>query len=391
MRRVGIRSGRFPFAFLLYAAALLLGAASRLVGSCGPFTDVAADAFCPYVLEIFTLGLTTGTTPTTYDPAGNVTRLQMAAFLSRSVDAVARRGSRRALARRFWTPQSGAVLGITTVGNAAVMPAFDGLDVWVPNLNDATVSRVRGSDGGVLGTWSGAAGAWAAVPAIGKVFVAGQTWPGTLYRIDPRQPPGPATTVAGNLGNAPFHLAFDGARFWTPNVGGVASVSIVTVGTSIPWTVTTVTAGFSGPAGVVFDGGNVWLADNVAGTLLRLNSTGAVLQTVTVGSSPLFPGFDGANLWVPNNYSASVSVVRASTGAVLATLTGNGLTSPFQAAFDGERVLVVSGSGDVSFWKAADLTAVGNFSMGGSSSPNGACSDGIGFWITIRGNQLARF
>jgi len=41
--------------------------------------------FCPFVLEIFYLGITTGTTPTTYDPSSTVTRLQMAAFLSRTV------------------------------------------------------------------------------------------------------------------------------------------------------------------------------------------------------------------------------------------------------------------------------------------------------------------
>ncbi len=69
-------------------AALVLGASSIALGVCGPFTDVAADGFCPFVLELFTLGITTGTTPTTYDPVSSVSRLQMAAFLSRSVDAV---------------------------------------------------------------------------------------------------------------------------------------------------------------------------------------------------------------------------------------------------------------------------------------------------------------
>src|SRR5262249_26820548 len=84
-------------------AALAAGGGEALLGMCGPFTDVAADAFCPFVLEIFYLGITTGVTATTYDPAGNVTRLQMAAFLSRSVDGVLKRGSRRAALNQFWT------------------------------------------------------------------------------------------------------------------------------------------------------------------------------------------------------------------------------------------------------------------------------------------------
>src|SRR5215471_13604816 len=88
---------RFRLLVLAAAAATLLGGwAAAALGACGPFSDVAADAFCPFVLEIFYLGITTGTTATTYSPADNVTRLQMAAFLSRSVDGVLKRGSRRA-------------------------------------------------------------------------------------------------------------------------------------------------------------------------------------------------------------------------------------------------------------------------------------------------------
>jgi hypothetical protein len=88
-----------------------LGVSSVLFGACGPFTDAAGDAFCPFVLEIFYLGTTTGTTATTYDPTSNVSRLQMAAFLSRTVDGALRRGSRRAALDQFWTAKNANVLG----------------------------------------------------------------------------------------------------------------------------------------------------------------------------------------------------------------------------------------------------------------------------------------
>jgi len=95
---------------------------------------------------------------------------------------------------------------------------------------------------------------------------------------------------------------------------------------------------------------------------------------------------------VPNLLSSSVSVVRASNGVVLATLTGNGINAPEQAAFDGERVLVTNnGGGSVSVWKAADLSEIGNFFMPVSQLPRGACSDGINFWITLQNDLLARF
>src|SRR5215831_11671455 len=83
--------------------ALLAGGAGALLGTCGPFTDTAGDAFCPFILEVFYLGITTGTTSTTYDPTATVNRTQMAAFLSRTVDGVLKRGSRRAALERFWT------------------------------------------------------------------------------------------------------------------------------------------------------------------------------------------------------------------------------------------------------------------------------------------------
>ena len=170
---------------------------------------------------------------------------------------------------------------------------------------------------------------------------------------------------------------------------------MITPAASIPWSVTTFTVEFQAPNGILYDGSNVWITDHLSGgngTLLKLDPTPSLLQTVTVGDQPTQPVFDGSSIWVPNADSDSVSVVRASSGAVLATLTGNGLSSPFVAAFDGQRVLVTNFGGGVSLWKAADLTVIGSFSTGIGSAPNGACSDGIDFWIALgAAGKLARF
>jgi len=386
--RLVLRGVRTRLAALSLAASLLGGAQELLRAACGPFSDVAADAFCPLVLEIFYLGITTGTTPSTYDPSSLVSRLQMAAFLSRSVDGILRRSGRRAALGRFWTPQNEGVLGVTTVGDNPLHPVADGADVWVPSANSGTVSRVRASDGRLLETWTGAASAAAAVSAAGMILVTGATPAGKLYRVLPTEPAGSVTTVA-DLGDSSFGLAFDGARIWTANEG---SVSIVTPGAALPWTVTTVAGDFGVLNGVVFDGASIWVTDQNSRALDKLDSSGAILQTVTVGQAPQLPVFDGANIWVPNFGSASVSVVRPASGVVIATLTGNGLDSPTQAAFDGERVLVTNiVGGIVSLWKAADLSALGSVSTGIGSQPVGACSDGVNFWIAFRGNQLGRF
>jgi hypothetical protein len=175
---------RRAVASLVAALAVLAGAASGLLGLCGPFTDVAADAFCPFVLEIFYLGITTGTTPTTYDPAANVTRLSMAAFLSRTVDATLKRSSRRTLLRQFWPH----VDIETPIGGTPSGAVSDGADIWVTDTTGGTVSRVKGSDGRLLETWTGATSARALLNVGGVLVVAGVTNPGRLYAIDATLP-----------------------------------------------------------------------------------------------------------------------------------------------------------------------------------------------------------
>jgi DNA-binding beta-propeller fold protein YncE len=220
--------------------------------------------------------------------------------------------------------------------------------------------------------------------------VTGITSPGKLYIMDPAV----ATVfmLPISLGSFPGQLSFDGARIWTANQGG--SVSIVTLN---PLSVNTVTAGFTEPEGILYDGANMWVTDagnqRDPGNLFKLDSNGAIIQTITVGPYAKFSVFDGTNIWVPNYGSSTVTVVRASTGTVLATLAGNGLNFPQTAAFDGERILVTNHNGNsVSLWNAADLSPLGSVSTGSGSNPFGACSDGLNFWITLEdANKLARF
>jgi hypothetical protein len=302
--------------------------------------------------------------------------------------------TRRAALDQFWTSQNAAAVGLTTVGATPLLLKSDGADIWVANfLGGGTVTRVRASDGKPLESWTGALNAFGVLVAMGRVLVTGSRSPGNLYVIDPGQVAGAVTTAASNLGDSPNGLTFDGARVWTANASG--SVSIITPGATTPWSVTTVTTGFSSLTGALYDGTNVWVSDINLGALLKLDSSGAILATVTVGTQPLYPVFDGTNIWVPNNSSDSISVVRASDGAVVRTLTGNGLNGPVQAAFDGQRVLVTNNNGataTVSLWKAADLAPQGSFTISPGNVPFGACSDGVNFWITQpSAGKLVRF
>jgi hypothetical protein len=371
-------------------------------GMCGsvtitlPFNDVMGSPFFCQIASAYFSGLTNGTSENAYSPTQTVTRDQMAAFITRTMEQSLKRGSRRALAKKWFTPQTANRLTLTDVGNDPIQVEFDGKDLWVANLTSGTVMRISPSDGKVLATWTGATNANSIVCAMGKIFITGQTNPGRLYMIDPALPAAPVITLTSTLGSAPFGITFDGERIWTANFGG--SVSIVNLN---PISVITVSTGFNIPEGILYDGSHIWVTDFGAGTLLKLDTNGSILQTIIVGTNPDFPVFDGTNIWVPNENSDSVTVVRVKdaggnalpTAIVLATLTGNGLNNPFTAAFDGERILVTNNVGNsVSLWKAADLTPLGTFSTGASTRPYGACTDGLNFWITLSNtDKLARF
>jgi hypothetical protein len=310
----------------------------------------------------------------------------MAAFLSRGVDGVLKRGSRRTAIGQFWTTKAPANLGITTLPSSPNSVRSDGTDLWVADT--FYVAHVAGGSGKLLDIWTGATNAYGTAIGMGRVFVT-DLQANKLYRIDPTQPAGALSTVA-TLGFGPYTVAFDGSRLWS---GNVASISLITPTVSLPWTVTTITTGFSGPSSMVYDGSNLWVADINLGSLFKLDNNGAILQTVTGISVPVNPIFDGTNLWVPTSGNNRVTVIRAATGAILATLSGNGLDNPLGAAFDGQRILVTNyTAGTVSLWKAADMTTIGTFDLGPGTSPFDACSDGVSFWIALHGKgALGRF
>jgi YVTN family beta-propeller protein len=146
--------------------------------------------------------------------------------------------------------------------------------------------------------------------------------------------------------------------------------------------------------GLVYDGTHMWVTDYGAGKLFRVDAAGTITSKVTVGMGPEQPAFDGENIWVPNYLDNSISVVQASSSAVVATIASDGinlLSGPEQASFDGERMLVTNATGNsVTIFKAADLSVIANIFIG--VPPYGACSDGVNFWVAISGSHfLMRF
>lgn len=400
----------------LVALSLRLQAQTGCNASYGlPFTDLGnmASGFCQAVAEAYFSGLTSGTTATTYSPEANVTRDQMAAFVTRTLDQSLKRGSRRAAHNQWWTPGSGAVLDLsatpTEAGPGGV--ASDGADIWViayvPGPGDGKLMRVRASDGKVLQTWSSFYfdGYAAPLVAAGRVFAGFGCCcgGGAISMIDPRSTAGPVTVAY--LNGWPESLAFDGAKIWTANrpnpFCGVYSVSYVPVDATPPWTATTLTAGFSQPFGILYDGSHIWVTDRGDDRLKKVNKAdGTVLQSIPVGTDPGHPVFDGTNIWVPNYGSDNITVVRVkdatgnplSSAFVLKTLTAPFMLGPFTAAFDGARVLVACQTQGIYLFKAADLSFITGISTAPDTVPYGACSDGLNFFVTLNGaNKLVRY
>ena len=347
-----------------------------------PFIDVqASNVFFCSIAEAYFLGLTNGTSASTYAPTQPVPREQMAAFITRTLDQSLRKGSRRAALNQWWLTltEPGALRAVSL--NPASNPhdiVCDGQDLWVSDENNL-VFRVRASDGKLLGTWTGAGGARSLIVAAGRIFILGNTGsmtPGKIYVINPDAAPGAVTVFENDIGASPYRMTFDGANLWTANLSG--SISRVNVGTGIDSTFT----GFDTPVNILWDGTNLWVFD---GQLKRVDpANGSVLETIAVSGGNM--QFDGANLWLSNSNTNSITIVRATgalRGTILATLTGNGLHAPYGMAFDGERMLVcnISGGNSVSLFKAADFTPLGSVSTGANSEPRFACSDGLNFWV----------
>ena len=370
-------------------------------GTCGgasttiPFTDVSSSNifFCAIAQAYFT-GLSNGTSATTYSPSTAVPREQMAAFITRTQDSAIKRSNRRAALEQWWIPALPEALRPADLGsgNGPHNIVSDGADLWVANSVSGTVSRVRASDGRLLQTWTGASDAESLIACAGRIFITGDSTPGKIYVINPESAGGGTVTeFEPNIGGLSRQITFDGTSLWTANG---ANISRINVATNLDFTFST---GFTTPSDILWDGANLWVTDTGDDRLKRVNpADGTVLENIVVGADPTRLLFDGMNIWVSNASSDSISLVRAVgglRGTVLQTLTGNGMDAPRGMAFDGERVLVCNaGNSSVSLFKATDFAPLGGLSVGTSTFPAAACSDGVNFWI-VRSNSsdIVRF
>jgi DNA-binding beta-propeller fold protein YncE len=99
--------------------------------------------------------------------------------------------------------------------NVGISPdgtAFDGANIWVTNFTgfgNGMVTKLRASDGSVLGTFTVGAG------PIGIAFDGANIWvSGSNAIIELRASDGKLLLGLGEAGNASSGIAFDGANIW---------------------------------------------------------------------------------------------------------------------------------------------------------------------------------
>lgn len=399
-----IRPQRHAFVARLFVACALwlTSAGSAHATLCGtadypfPFTDVGgvSAAFCEGILHSYVLGVTRGTSPTTFSPNDSVSRLQMTTFLQRSFDQGLRRSSPRAALGQWWAPKTGALrktIPLPGSGSLGVCKS-DGESVWIAGGTNAIGVLAKTGQVQLNETWGTNFVALLVYNGL-VTFVAPNSW---FHFTPTHEPPLYRGTGIIFSGTYSVHqLTFDGESLWTANYSEGVVKKIPWIGEAGNYGEPNFAAAdtytpFNLPIDVLFDGSSIWVAEEGSNRIRRLDpNDGSTMQTIAVGVRPGYMVYDGANIWVPNTGDNSITVVKASSGEVVATIASsasNRLNAPVQAAFDGERILVTNpGNHSVTMFRAADLGLIGNVQLAAGSAPFGACSDGTHFWVTLRG------
>ena len=136
-----------------------------------------------------------------------------------------------------------------------------------------------------------------------------------------------------------------------------------------------------GPSALAAEGGSLWVANSLAGTLSRIDAaTGQTRSVIPIGSGPSALAVTTGAVWVANEYSGTVVEIEVETGRARRVVDVGG--RPSTLASNGGRVWVGSGP-------SADLHRGGTLRLSGTVRPNSLdpAFELVGSW---EGAQLPR-
>src|SRR5262249_29449001 len=145
--------------------------------------------------------------------------------------------------------------------------AYDGANIWVANQAHATVTKLRASDGVVLGVYP--------------------------------------------VGFEPGDVLFDGTSIWV-TTSPLFNVYLTKLDPSDGSLLGRVSVDH--PRAMAFDGTKVWVTNQFDNTVTAVPYNGGVRHTAPVGNQPVGIAFDGCHIWVVNVSDNSVSILSASNG-----------------------------------------------------------------------------
>ena len=193
--------------------------------------------------------------------------------------------------------------------------------------------------------------------------------------------PGLAARQTISVGHAPAGLAFDGSNVWVAN-DGANTVQKIPISTRVPGPPIAVG---SEPYALAFDGTNVWVDNEIDGTLQKIPAaTGVPGPPIHVGHSPEALVFDGANIWVANTSDATVQKIPVASGAPGPPIPVG--SSPVGLAFDGANVWVAC-FGAHAVQKIPVATSVAGSPIPVSGSPWAVAFDGASIWVANLGGS----
>jgi hypothetical protein len=300
--------------------------------------------------------------------------------------------------------------------------AFDGANIWVFNPGShsvpvaaATVTKVRASDGAVLGTFTvdpappataddgsgiafDGANIWVINQHVGLVKLRASDGKQLLNTSAILAPPSP------DSGFGFSGVAFDGANIWVGDNHNQPTVHKLRASDGAHLLTIPIGNIDSELCQLAFDGANIWVTEcrRPGNTVTKVRaSDGALLGTFTVGSQPTAFGvvFDGANIWVANVLDHTVMKLRPSDGTVLGTFgTSFAGGGPSSLAFDGANIWVTGGSTagnglsgpTVNKLRASDGASLGVFTIGTSSCPADVVFDGANVWVVDCHNSVSK-
>jgi YVTN family beta-propeller protein len=270
------------------------------------------------------------------------------------------------------------VAGDTSVGQRPGPLAVGSGSVWVVNQDDQTVSQISTRSLQPLHTIAFPYAPSGIAAAGGAVWVAGSTPTGTEFAIDRVDPQyssvervgSVATVLPGSMGS----VATDGGSVLVaPTTGALVRIDSAT-GREVGHI-----DAHAQPSGIAAGYGAVWVTDNEADNVTRIEATGLV-GSIPMGNGPEAIAVGGGAVWVVD--SGDDTVVRIDPGtrsSVFSIHVGHELAG---IAFgDGSVWVADSGDGAVLRIDPASDRVVARIPVGGSPQDIAVAGDRV--WVTV--------